>query len=74
MEEVTGDWRTLHSDELLNLCSSSNIRIKDDETGSHVAHMGETINAYKTLKEKPERKIRLEDLYVGKGKFPHILC
>jgi hypothetical protein len=52
-EEIIGDWRTLHSDELLNLCLS-NITIKGDERKNHVARVGEEICAYINLKGKPE--------------------
>jgi hypothetical protein len=59
-DEVTGEWRKLHSDELYNLYSSPNIirQIKSSRmrrTG-HVARMGEEINVYKVLVGKPEGK------------------
>jgi hypothetical protein len=39
---MTGHWRELHNEELHDLYSLPNIRlIKEDETGRHVAFMGE---------------------------------
>jgi hypothetical protein len=59
-DEVTGDRRKLHNEELHNLYSSPNIirKIKSRKirwTG-HVARMGETRNAYMILVGKPEGK------------------
>jgi hypothetical protein len=59
-DEVTGDWRKLHNEELHNLYSSPNI-IRMIETRSmrwtgHVARMGETRNACRILVGKPEGK------------------
>jgi hypothetical protein len=60
MEEVTGDWRKLHNEELPNLYSSPGIiriiksrRMKWEE---HVARMGEKRTACKILVVKPEGK------------------
>jgi hypothetical protein len=53
-DEVTGNWRKLHNEELHNLYSSPNI-IRVIKPG-HVARMGEKRNAYRTLVGKPERK------------------
>jgi hypothetical protein len=59
-DDVTGDWRKLHNEELHNLYSSQNItriiksrRMRWEE---HVARMGETRNAYRILVGKPEGK------------------
>jgi hypothetical protein len=35
-DEIVGNWRKLHSEELHNLYSSPN-RVKEDEMGGHVA-------------------------------------
>jgi hypothetical protein len=56
-DEVTGDWRMLHNEELHKLYSTPNIirKIKSRKmrwTG-HVARMGETRNAYRILVRKP---------------------
>jgi hypothetical protein len=64
-DEVSGDWRELHNEELHNLYSSSNtIRIMKSRTmrrAGHVAQMGEKRNAYRILVGKrtlrrPRRK------------------
>jgi hypothetical protein len=59
-DEVTGDWRELHNEELHNMYSSPNIirMIKSRRLrwGEHVAQMGDTRNAYRILMGKPERK------------------
>jgi hypothetical protein len=58
-EEVTGDWRKLHYEELHNLYSSPNIiRIMKSRRrwAGHVARMGEKRNPYRRLVGKPEGK------------------
>jgi hypothetical protein len=56
-EEVAGDWRRLHNEELRNLnASPNNIRVTKSERVrwvGHVACMGETRNAYKILVGRP---------------------
>jgi hypothetical protein len=58
--EVTGVWRKLHIEELLNLYfSASIIRIIKSRRmrwGGHVARMGEKRNAYNILVGNPEGK------------------
>jgi hypothetical protein len=58
--EVTGDWRKLHSEELLNLYSSPDIirQVKSRRMrwAGHVARMGEERKVYKVLVGKPEGK------------------
>jgi hypothetical protein len=48
-DEVTGDWRKLHNEELYNLYSSPNIirmiRSRRMKWAGHVARMGEKGNA-----------------------------
>jgi hypothetical protein len=57
-DEVTGDWRKLHSEELHNLYSSPNIiRMMNSRRmrwAGHVARMGPKRNAYRILVGKPE--------------------
>jgi hypothetical protein len=57
---VTGDWRKLHNEELLNLYSSPNIirliKSRRMRWAGHVARMGETRNAYRISVGQPEGK------------------
>jgi hypothetical protein len=57
-DDVTGDWRKLHNEELHNLYSSANIirMIKSRwmRRSGHEARMGKTMNAYRILVGKPE--------------------
>jgi hypothetical protein len=59
-DEVTGEWRKLHSGELHNLYSSPDIirQIKSRRMrwAGHVARMGEGRNVCKVLVRKPEGK------------------
>jgi hypothetical protein len=49
-DDVTGDWRKLHNEELHNLYPSPNIirmtKSRRMRWAGHVARMGETRNAY----------------------------
>jgi hypothetical protein len=64
-DEVTGEWRKLHSRELHNLYSSPDIirQIKSRRMrwAGHVACMGEGRNVYRVLTESPKVKDHLED-------------
>jgi hypothetical protein len=57
-DEVTGEWRKLHNEELQNLYSSPNIirtiKSRRMRWAGHVARMGEKRNSYRILVEKPE--------------------
>jgi hypothetical protein len=59
-DEVTGEWRKLHNEELHDLYSSpSMIRIIKSRRmrwADHVARIGEKRNAYRLLVRKPEGK------------------
>jgi hypothetical protein len=60
--EVTGEWRKLHKEELHILCSSNIIRhIKSRRMNwaGYVARMEQERNVYRLLMGKPERKIPL---------------
>jgi hypothetical protein len=59
-DEVTGEWRKLHNEELKNLyCSPNIVRVIKSRrmrwTG-HVARMGESRGVYRDLVGKPEGK------------------
>jgi hypothetical protein len=59
-DEITGEWRKLHNEELHDLYSSPSI-IRIIKSGrmrwvEHVARMGEKRNAYRVLVGKPEGK------------------
>jgi hypothetical protein len=59
-DEVTGEWRKLHNEELHNLYSSPDIirhvKSRRMRWAGHVAHMGEERKVYKVLVGKPEGK------------------
>jgi hypothetical protein len=57
-DEVTGDWRKLHNEELHNLYSSPNIitmiKSRRIKWAAHVARMRAERNSYRILVEKPQ--------------------
>ena len=57
-DEVTGEWRRLHNEELNDLYSSPNIvrviKSRRMRWAGHVARMGEERGVYKVLLGKPE--------------------
>ena len=58
-DEVTGDWRKLHNEELNDLyCSSNFVRVikKRIRWAGHVARMGEKSGVYRVLVGEPEGK------------------
>jgi hypothetical protein len=62
-DEVMGEWRKLHNEELHNLYSSPDIirQVKSRQMrwAGHVAHMGEERKVYKVLVGEPEGKTPL---------------
>ena len=60
MDEVTGEWRKLHNEELNDLyCSPHNIRViksRRKRWAGTVARMGERRGVYKVLVWKPDGK------------------
>jgi hypothetical protein len=59
-DEVTGEWRKLHNEELYDLyCSPNIVRVKNSRRmrwAGHVAGMGEGRGVYRVLVGKPEGK------------------
>ena len=59
-DEVTGEWRKLHNEELNSLYSSSNIvqviKSRRMRWAGYVARMGESRGVYTVLVGKPEGK------------------
>jgi hypothetical protein len=57
-DEVTGEWRKLHNEELHDLYSSPSIirimKARRMKWAGHVVRMGEKRNAYRLLVGKPE--------------------
>ena len=57
-DEVTGEWRRMHNEELNNLYSTLNIvrviKSRRMRWAGHVARMGEDRGAYRVLVGKPE--------------------
>jgi hypothetical protein len=64
-DEVTGEWRKMHSGELHNLYSSPDIVRQIKSRGmrwaGHVARMGEGRNVYRVLVGKPKERVHSED-------------
>ena len=60
-DEVTGEWRKLHAEELNDLYCSRNmfrvIKSRIMRWAGHVARMGERRGVYRVLVGKPERNI-----------------
>jgi hypothetical protein len=61
-DEVTGEWRKLHNEELHDLYYSPSIiriiKARRMRWAGHVARMGEKKNTYRLLVGKPERRPR----------------
>ena len=62
-DEVAGEWRKLHNEELKDLHSSHNairvIKLRIMRWAGHVAHVWAKRSVHRVLVEKPERKRRL---------------
>jgi hypothetical protein len=70
-EEVTGECRKLHNEELYDLYSSTNIiraiKSRRMRCDGKVARMGEKIITYRALVGRSEEKSPMEDLGVDGG-------
>jgi hypothetical protein len=66
-DEVTGEWRRLHNEELNDLYSSPNIipviKSRRMRWAGHVARMGEGRGAYRILVARPEGRRPLGRLW-----------
>ena len=66
-DEVTGEWRKLHNEELNDVYSSPNIvrviKSRRMRWAGHVAHMGERMGVYRVLVGKPDGKIILRWIF-----------
>jgi hypothetical protein len=63
-EEIIGDWRKLHYEELNDLYSSNIIRMiksKKRRWAGHVASMGERKGVHRVLVGKPEERVHFEN-------------
>jgi hypothetical protein len=62
-DEVTGEWRKLHNEDLRDLYSSPSIiriiKTRRMRWAGHVARMGQKRNAYRLLVGKPEGRMPL---------------
>jgi hypothetical protein len=62
-DEVTGEWRKLHNEELRDMYSSPSIiriiKLRRMRWAGHVARMGQKRNTYRLLVGNPEGKIPL---------------
>jgi hypothetical protein len=67
-DEVTGEWRRLHKEELNDLYSSPNVlgvtKSRSMRWAGHAARMEERGGAYKDLVGRPRERDHLEDLDV----------
>ena len=59
-DEIRGEWRKLHNEELNDLCSSPNtirvIKSRRMRWTGHIARVGERKGVYRVLMAKSERK------------------
>jgi hypothetical protein len=59
-DEVTGEWRKLHNEELNDLYSSPNIvqvtELRRMRWAGHITRMGKSRGVYRVLVRKPEGK------------------
>jgi hypothetical protein len=61
-DEVTGEWRKLHNEEIKDLyCSSNIVRVIKSRWAGHVARMGQRGGVYRVLVGKPEGKNHFGD-------------
>jgi hypothetical protein len=70
-DEVTGEWRKLHNEELNDLYSLPNIvrvvKLRRMRWAGHVACMGKDRVVHRVLVGKPEGKMDLQEVGGGRG-------
>jgi hypothetical protein len=68
-DDITGEWRRLHNEELYDLYSSPNItrviKSRRIRWAGHVARMGKKTGAYTVLVRQPNENKHLEGLGVN---------
>ena len=76
-DEVTGEWRRLHIEELNDVYSSPNIirviKLRRMRWAGHVACTGERRGVHRVLVGKCEGRDHLEDPGIS-GTCPYIVC
>ena len=69
-DEVTGEWRKLHNEDLIDLYSSPNIfrviKSRRMRWAGHIARMGDRREVYGVLVRKPEGK---RQLWISKSRW-----
>jgi hypothetical protein len=72
-DEVTGEWKRLHSKELYALYSSPNnirvIKSRRQKRAGHVTRVGESRGTHRVLVGKPEKSKHFEDFRVETRKL-----
>jgi len=75
-DEVTGKWRTLHNEELSDLCCSPStvrvIKLRRMRWAGHVACMGDRRDVFRVLVGKPEGDPGVDGMIILTHSLPAI--